>query len=101
MGLYDSIYLDVTCPGCGEESMMECQTKDLECEMNEYFRGDFVLSKKLLTEMTETKKLYCTAECKSMECSKKANTLNRSYFTIYVILRGGSITGEYINIGEA
>lgn len=107
MGMFDTIYIEVKCPKCGEESIMECQTKDLECEMNEYFRGDFVLSKKLLTEMTETKKIYCTAECKSIECSKTTKTLNGyeigrgGYFNIFVILRGGSITGEYINIGDA
>ncbi|GAI09861.1 unnamed protein product, partial [marine sediment metagenome] len=28
MGLYDSIYLKVKCPYCGETSRMEFQTKD-------------------------------------------------------------------------
>ena len=107
MGMFDTIYLEVKCPECGEESMVECQTKDLECELNEYFKGDFVASKKLLTEITETRKLYCTAECRSLECVRTIKMFNGfeikrgRFFNIYIILRGGSITGEYINIGEA
>lgn len=107
MGMFDTIYLEVKCPKCGEESMMECQTKDLDCQLNEYFKGDFVQSKKLLTEITETKKLYCTAECKSSSCTKPIKMFNGleadrgTYFHIYVILRGGTITGEYIKLGDA
>lgn len=107
MGLYDSIYLDVTCPGCGEESAMECQTKALSCEMNEYRKGDFVLGGKVLTEMTETSKIHCIAECGSEKCNGKFKGLGgledskKTFIYLHVVLRGGSVTGEYIILGEA
>lgn len=41
IGLYDSIILkNIKCPYCGEVSKMEFQTKDGECFMNIYKKGD-------------------------------------------------------------
>lgn len=105
--MYDTIYINVKCPKCGEASITACQTKDLDCELNEYFVDDFVLPNKLLTEITEKKTIHCIAECLSNECAKNTKTISGAenlrghYFKIFVILRGGIITGEYIDIYEA
>lgn len=42
MGMYDSIYLDLRCPNCGQISNMECQTKDSFCTLHVYKVGDII-----------------------------------------------------------
>lgn len=107
MGMYDTIYIKVKCPKCKGLSLTACQTKDLDCELNEYFVGDFALSNKLLTEITVKEAIHCIAECVSDECIKNTKTISGAeysrghYFKIFIILRGGIITGEYIDIYEA
>jgi hypothetical protein len=109
MGLYDSIYLRVKCPKCKQENLLECQTKDLGCSMEEYFIDDHIDTKSngLFSEITQVKKVHCITECRSYECLEVVRMPDGKkekkgyYFMLYLILRGGKITGEYIYIGEA
>ncbi len=42
MGMFDSVYLPVKCPNCGDEGEKEFQTKDLRCYMDTYRVGDSI-----------------------------------------------------------
>ena len=44
MGMYDHVYLDVSCPVCGNHIDKDFQTKDLECNLDSYIPGDTVSS---------------------------------------------------------
>ena len=81
MGMFDSIYLTVKCPKCGDESERECQTKDLDCSLAVYRKGDSI--------STDYYDLRCITNC---EC--RTHNL-RTYFYLDVMLSGGVITGEY------
>jgi len=45
MGMFDSIYLPLKCPVCGDEGEKECQTKDLRCYLDTYHIGDSIGTK--------------------------------------------------------
>lgn len=80
MGMYDSIYIDVICPHCGNEATTECQTKELDCELDHYFKGDYVIEKGQIMD--------------SFLCLSLCHTCN-GYFNVKVYLQEGMITGEY------
>jgi len=42
MGMFDSLYIQLKCPNCGDEGEKECQTKDLECGLNNYHVGESI-----------------------------------------------------------
>jgi len=41
MGMFDSIMIDIKCPSCGNEGEKEAQTKELECNLEVWKKGDF------------------------------------------------------------
>jgi uncharacterized protein YbaR (Trm112 family) len=46
MGMFDTIHMTVACPVCKNETLMEVQTKDLDCELKDFNVGDnFILGK--------------------------------------------------------
>lgn len=61
MGMFDSIYLPLKCPNCGDEGEKELQTKDLRCFMDGYRVGDSIGT-------TQFRWLYCYAGCCSKAC---------------------------------
>lgn len=92
MGMFDSLYLVVKCPFCGEEEERECQTKDMDCQFDVWRVGDFVTR--------DYSELHTIANCKSEKCSyypyphmPKVN--HGSYFHPIVKLEDGFLTGEY------
>lgn len=94
MGLFDSIMIDIKCPYCGQTSEMECQTKELKCELNRFHKGDDVDSHKF-------KFLECIADCRSDECMAESERRSgyRSGFgmtlDVKVKLDNGVVTGSY------
>ena len=94
MGMFDSVYLNIKCPYCGNESDIECQTKDLDCNLEVWRKGDFVGSDKYNS-------LDCLADCHSKECidHKIKEVGYRSgagrFFYLEVMLKEGIVTGEY------
>lgn len=92
MGMYDSIYLVSKCPYCGHEKEREFQTKDLECNLEVWRKGDHI--------DTDLEELECVADCINDPC--KAWTIKEfGYFGGFgrafyanVILDDGIITGE-------
>lgn len=94
MGMFDSIYLNIKCPNCGQEAEIECQTKDLKCNLEVWRKGDFVGTLKY-------NNLDCIATCKSKECSEwERRQTNNKYsfgrsFYLRALLNAGIITGAY------
>ena len=94
MGMFDSAYIDIKCPFCGQISGIECQTKELDCNLDVWRKGQFV------GDITLSK-LNCIADCLSDEC-KDYEEKNRGYrsgfgrmFEVDVKLSLGIVTGEY------
>lgn len=93
MGCFDSINIEMVCPYCGKESLMEAQTKELECILKVWKLDDFV-SKKY-------NYLDCHATCKSDECmeymkEKHSNIIGFGRgFTVKVYLKHGCVSGKY------
>lgn len=94
MGMFDSIYINVVCPYCGEESEMECQTKELDCNLEVFRKGGHIRTDKYNS-------LDCVADCMSKQCIeeqiKKVGYKSGfgMIFNITVIVNNGVITGEY------
>ena len=93
MGMFDCIMLEVECPYCKEISMMEAQTKDLECILERWGVGDYITDR--------VNYLFCTVGCVAPKC-KKYVTEKHGYFggfgrifDIKVILESGIVTGDY------
>jgi hypothetical protein len=61
MGLFDSIYLPLKCPNCGDEGDKELQTKDLWCDLDVYRVGDSIGT-------IQYRWLDCHAGCRSEAC---------------------------------
>jgi len=76
MGMFDSIYLKIKCPHCGIEQECECQTKDLDCELNVYRIGNYV---------GEFDDLWTLSDCS--KCHK--------FFHVLVKFTDGIVNGEY------
>ena len=102
MGCYDTIFLELDCPYCGQRSEMEFQTKDLEQRFCEYREGDKVPG----TE--QFKYLTATGDCHSPECQERADKLWISIqgcpsgfgspIDAKVELVDGVITGRFLDI---
>jgi len=100
MGLFDSIYLRKKCPYCGKISDMEFQTKDLDCVMDNFKKGDFVSKRFNFVD--------CTADCHSEECQARADKNGvvfqgcpsgfGSLFEAKVEIKKGKITGKIFDI---
>jgi hypothetical protein len=89
MGMFDSIYLNVKCPYCEEESEIEAQTKDLECNLEVWKVGDFIGTKKY-------KSLFCITECRSNKCLRPVRIGNiGNFFNLDVFLKKGILTSKY------
>lgn len=93
MGMFDTIKLNVVCPSCGEESFMKVQTKELDCELRVFEKGDFVSKKYRYIEGT--------ANCISQTCQDKT-IKERGYFggfgflfRIKIRLKKGFVNGKY------
>lgn len=78
MGMYDSIYLTLKCPICESEGEFECQTKDLDCELNVFRKGDDVGTDK-------HNYVDCISECGS----------TGRFFYLRAGIEKGIITGNY------
>lgn len=99
MGMFDSIYMKVKCPFCGIEKVRECQTKDLDNNLERWNVGDN-------TGHPEEDKLDCIVGCED-GCGRKMrsewllpNGQRREYisgrhFYIFVKTPLGLVTGEY------
>jgi hypothetical protein len=94
MGMFDSIMLNVKCPHCDVTSEIECQTKDLECILAVFRKGDYIGTKKY-------NYLWCVADCRSHYCmqqsAKEIGYVSGfgKIFHVEVMLYDGCITGEY------
>lgn len=94
MGMFDSAWIDIKCPYCGQTSKIECQTKELDCTLERWEQGDFVGDKSV-------SHLECVADCHSDQCmawQTKADGYRSGFgrmFEVIVILDEGVITGEY------
>ena len=87
--MFDSVYLKIKCPYCGEKSMMEAQTKDLDCELEKWKRGDFVGDDGLVY-------LDCVTECRSKKCLRPKDFGNLGeFFNVRVFLNKGIVSGNY------
>lgn len=94
MGMFDSVYLEMECPYCKKISEIESQTKQLDCELNIYRKGDSIGTDK-------HNHLYCYSDCKSNECME--HELNawgyRSgfgrLFETRVFIDKGVVSGDY------
>ena len=92
--MFDSAWIDIKCPYCGQTSKIECQTKELDCTLECWNKGDFVGDKTLPY-------LECIADCHSDECmdwqTKKdgyRSGFGRMFF-VNVKLDEGVVTGDY------
>ncbi len=106
--MFDSIYLSVKCPHCQQNTLMECQTKDLECELTNYKLND-VLDEKNEYLDESCKFLITNAQCLSEKCyivptDEQRKTMNlpeyvsnikRTFLTVKVFLDNKRITGDY------
>lgn len=94
MGMYDSIYLQVKCPFCGQASEMECQTKELDCTLKVWHKGDNI-------ESPGVNSLGCCSGCRSAECVAHEERMDGyktgagRYFELVVETPFGLITGKY------
>ena len=93
MGVFDSFYIKIKCPKCGEVSLMECQTKDLSCLMMEYEVGDYVDDKYNYVD--------CITSCESEKCierekEKLGYESGIGYlFQVRVYLKDGYLINKY------
>lgn len=94
MGMFDSAYIVVKCPQCGNEAELECQSKDKLWPSLEVWRvGDFVDA-----ELTE---LDTICECRSEQCLKPPqypgiqSIRSGYYFNPIIKLKDGYLTSEY------
>ena len=67
---------------------MEFQTKDLDCVMDNFKKGDFVSKRFNFVD--------CTADCHSEECQARADF--GSLFEAKVEIKKGKITGKIFDI---
>jgi sarcosine oxidase delta subunit len=94
MGMYDSIYLQIKCPFCGQTSEMECQTKELDCELKRFRKGDNI-------DTNGIEELDCIVDCHSRECmayQDRQDGYSSGFGRLfYVIVDAplGLITGKY------
>lgn len=93
MGMFDSIYIDITCPFCKTTSNIECQTKELDCILNAYHTGDDITDKHNY--------LDCIADCQSEEClmhEEKKRGYRSGFgrmFNVRIFIDNGKVSGNY------
>lgn len=95
MGMFDSIYLDILCPVCKEITSMECQTKELDCDLLVYRKGDYIGTNKY--NYLETHASCLSPACREFEKQKYQGRVigfGRSVY-VKVFLKDGIITGEH------
>jgi hypothetical protein len=94
MGMFDSIFIKVKCPYCGEEKLRECQTKELDCELKRWDKGDN-------TDHPEESSVIAFVTCGSFICRTpyrlfgKTQLYNSKGFEIEIETPLGLITGKY------
>ena len=77
MGMFDSVFIKMKCPHCGEEAEREAQTKDTDCVLNVWRKGSRISTDKYTY-------LDCIVSCSCGE-----------FFYCKVMLDKGEVTGEY------
>lgn len=97
--MFDSIYVNIVCPFCGVASLMECQTKELECECKTYNVRD-VISKNVrsLDTITQCKSKECyfvPKKTEEMTLSQFSSKIKRTFFNVRLFIRHQEITGDY------
>jgi len=99
MGMFDSIYLTIKCPYCGQKSDIECQTKELNCTLETYWEGENIGT-------DQFNYLDCIADCQSKECVEWRDK-NIGYhsgfgrtFDVRIYLNNGFVTGNYTILSE-
>ena len=75
--MFDSVKIDIKCPYCGKTSEMEAQTKELDCNLEVWKKGDFVTDK--------FNELDCLTDCE--KCNK--------FIDVIVFLDKGKVSGKY------
>lgn len=86
MGMFDSIMLNTKCPYCDKEAVRECQTKDLDCNLDVYNIGDRV--------KTDEKWLWAITDCDSETCKTPEKRIG-SFFNLKIRVKKGKITEKY------
>jgi hypothetical protein len=93
MGMFDSVKIEMKCPYCGEVSEIEAQTKELECNLDVWKKGDFVTDK--------INYLECLADCVQPKCKEYVTKKNGYWggfgrmFDVKISLDNGKVSGEY------
>jgi hypothetical protein len=91
--MVDIIYLNVTCPYCGEISRMDCQTKQLFCNGCLYEVGD-PLPEELNFILSVLAVGCCnSAECKAFEAEQ--GRANGRSVRVKVYVKEGLISSNY------
>jgi hypothetical protein len=97
--MFDSIFLHVKCPYCGQTSEMECQTKELDFRLERWRKGDNTGHPEV-SELTD-----CFVSCKSLHCPGTPRAISwyqppgDKSFTIVIDTPLGLITGKYRIVG--
>ena len=93
MGMFDSINLTIKCPRCGKESLMEAQTKELDCALDVFVVGQPISD--------QYNYLDCITECcigSCMEASRDTIGRKRFYngmFNVRIFIEDGKVSGRY------
>ena len=93
MGMYDNVIIEIECPYCGEKSEMDAQTKELDCNLDVWKKGDYVTDK--------LNYLDCIADCRSIICKKFQVGVNGydggwgRLFYVKILLTDGRVNGDY------
>ena len=83
----------IKCPYCRETETRECQTKQLDCEMEIYYENDYV--------ETNREFLNCITDCKSKQCGEKVRIFDKydsirgKFFNVKIFLNDKRITNKY------
>ena len=93
MGMFDSVKIEMKCPYCGEVSEIEAQTKELECDLEVWKKGDFITYK--------LNYLECLADCVQPKCREYVTKKDGYYggfgrmFDVKILLDKGKVSGDY------
>lgn len=94
MGMFDSIYLDIKCPVCQEEHRIEFQTKEFDCQLLKWAKGEKLPA--LVQEEENEGSSLDTGIRKCWGSCKRAG--QERFFTATVVLKDGVITGEVADV---
>jgi hypothetical protein len=91
--MFDSIFLKIKCPFCGQVTERECQTKELACELKRLHIGDNI-------EEPGIDSLVCITSCDSPLCATPRDVWGVSIsearsFEVEIETPLGLITGKY------